>query len=314
MSPPIWIVSGVSAIGMLLLFLFTAPLQAEPTLRYREGLFSVTSALSTSAIITVTLQANPASQQDFRFHGDLGDFSLDHSDLNDEDTVTQIITFSVAPGTYRLIEEVPITWHLSQIDCSLTNQVDVRLITGEALLTLNAGDQMNCIFVNERGVTIRTRSYHDADGNRAYSLGEQYASGREITVYKDQNIVMGVQLTNQYGKANFNYLPAGEYAACETEPLNWTNSQPGLVDATYGNPCYTFALLSGEVATLWFGNQQPGDTAPVTLPTSPRAIAVVQGADVASDNNGYDDWTFVDTDMNQDDRPPSVFLPLAFAQ
>lgn len=337
-SLPIWAASGISTIGMLFLVLFSTPLQVLPVqknlrqhLVQTEGsLFFQTASSAPAmhalpqlnrgqnptplAVITITLQAQPASQQDFRFHGDLGDFSLDQAGLDDGDTITQTITFSVTPGVYTVTAEVPLTWHLRQLDCTPADQTQVTLLTGQATLTLHEGDQMYCTFVNERGVTIRTRSYHDANGSRTYWLGELYTSGWEMTVYKDQNLIMGVQPTNQYGKANFNYLPTGEYAACETVSQGWENSQPGLVDPTYGGPCYVFTLQSGEIATLWFGNQRTGDPGPLTQPTLPRAIAIVQGADVASDDSGYADWEFVDTDMYQDDRPPSAFLPLAFTR
>lgn len=335
---PIWAASGISTIGLLFLFLFPAPQQTVPTQKNGQyqlihseetALFQRAAAASTmyvsrqmnsqqesatSANITFTLQTQPGSRQDFRFHGDLGNFSLDQIAPNDSDAITQSITFGVQPGVYTMTAETPLTWHLSQFNCTPANRIQVTLLTGQATLTVQEGDQLRCTIVHERGVTIRTRSYHDANGNRAYSLGELYASGWEMTVYKDQNLVMGVQSTNQYGKANFNYLPAGDYAVCETVSQRWENSQPGLLDPTYGGPCYTFSLQPGEVATLWFGNQQTGDPAPNTQPTSPRAIAIVQGADVASDDSGYAGWEFVDTDMNQDDRPPSAFLPLVFAR
>ena len=268
----------------------------------------------TPTLITISLQAQPTSRQDFRFHGDLGDFSLDQAEPDDGDSITQTRTFTVSPGVYQITAETPITWHLSQISCSLPEQTQIQLVTGTATLTVEEGQQIHCTFVNQRGVSIRTRSYHDWNGNRAHTLAESYQSDWTMTLYRNLNIVLGSQATNQYGKANFNYLLPGEYTLCQQIHESWDNSQPGLVDTAYGTPCYTFTLQPGELTTLWFGNQQSGDPAPESTPTAPRAIAIVQGADVTEDDSGYDAWEFVDNDMNQDDRGPAIFIPLVFTR
>jgi len=266
----------------------------------------------TQAVITITLQAAPASRQDFRFQGDLGDFRLDGAAPDDGDAINQRITFTVTPGVYQVTEMVPATWHLSQISCTPAAQAVVQLMTGQATLTVAEGDQLDCTFGNQRGVVIQTRSYHDFDGSRTYSLGERYLNDQTMTLYRDQNIVMGTQLTNLYGKANFNYLPAGDYAICEIGHQPWVNSQPGRVEPAYGAACYTVTLQPSEQTTVWFGNQRVGDPPPEPLSTVPRTIAVVQGADVEQDDSGYDQWVFIDADMQNDERPPLVFLPLAF--
>lgn len=271
-----------------------------------------TTATAATAVITLTLKAEPESRQDFRFHGDLGNFSLDQAAPDDGDTITETITFTVTPGVYTITQETPKTWLMSAISCSPRALGQVNLTIGKVTLTVQAGERVHCTFVNERGITVRTRVYHDRNGNRSPSLGEPYLAGWGITLYHDTNILIGTQLTNRYGKAHFNYLRPGEYTACQTTTAGWSNTQPGVDDDTYAAPCYSFALRAGEVTTLWFGNQQAGDLMPVSQPTTPRAIAIAQGADVASDASGYDGWQFVDTDLNQDERGPTVFLPLTF--
>lgn len=336
LSPQTWIATGVSSIGMLCLLLFSAPRQAAYSIqqRYRSepSMFALSMTsfappvklarlqpalvrqqeTAAPAAITITLEAGPASRQDFRFHGDLGDFRLDQAEPDDGDVITQTVVFTVTPGSYQVQEETPVTWHLQAIRCTLTEQTEIEMLFGQATLTVKEGDRMSCTFVNTRGVIIRTRSYHDGNGDRAPSLGENYLSNHTIRVYRDQNIGVGAQVTNQFGKANFNYLPPGEYAVCATLEQGWTNSQPGLTDPVYGSPCYTLILHPGEMATLWFGLQSADDSSPVPLPIDPRELVIAQGADVTSDDNGYDEWEFVDTDMNHDERGPIIFLPLAF--
>lgn len=270
-----------------------------------------TTAAAT-AMITLTLKTEPSSRQDFRFHGDLGDFRLDQAMPDDGDSITDTVTFMVTPGMYVITQETPITWLLSAISCSPRALGQINLPIGKVTLTVQEGDRVQCTFVNERGVTVRTRVYRDQNGNRSPNLGEPYLAGWTIALYRETNLLIGTQLTNQYGKAHFNYLPPGEYTACQMTTANWSNSQPGLDDATYAAPCYTVGLHAGEMTTLWFGNQQVGDTTPIAQPTTPRAIAIAQGVDVASDASGYDGWQFVDTNLTQDERGPTIFLPLTF--
>lgn len=274
----------------------------------------ISEASEASAVITLTLNAEPGSRQNFRFHGDLGDFSLDQAAPDDSDGITKTVTFTVDPGVYAITQETPKTWLMSAIRCTPKALGQINLAIGKVTLTVQEGEHVQCTFVNERGVTIRTRVYHDQNGNRNPTLGEPTQSGWTIALYHNVNILIGTQLTNLYGKAHFNYLPPGEYTACQTTLASWRNTQPGVDDDGYAAPCYTFTLRAGEVTTLWFGNQQAGDTAPEAGPTNPRAITIAQGADVATDTSGYDGWQFVDTDLNQDERGPTVFLPLTFTR
>jgi hypothetical protein len=305
-NPPMWLALKLTGgLGLLMLLCFT-PL--APGIGHATAKSLPQTA---PAVITITVQAQPATIQNFRFHGTLGDFQLDSTDVADSDAATNTITFTVAAGVYTVTEAVPLTWQLRQITCTPRALAQIDLRTGRAILTVAEGERLHCTFFNDRGVTVRTRSYHDNNGDRNYSLNENYLSASTVTLYKDVNIVTGTQITNQFGKANFNYLPPGQYTACLATVSDWINSQPGAVNAAYGAPCYTVTLNPGEMATLWFGQQQPGDPPP-TQPTPPtRAVEIAQGADVTTNNSGYDGWQFVDHDLAQDERGPRLYLPLA---
>lgn len=305
-NPRLWVALKVTGVlGLLLLFCFV-PFESM------AGRASARTLSQTApAVIAITVQAQPASIQNFRFHGALGDFQLDSSDVADGDALTNTITFTVAAGVYTITEAVPLTWQLRQITCTPRALAQIDLRTGSAILTVTGGERLHCTFFNDRGVTVRVRSYHDTNGDRHYNLNEAYLSDSTVTLYKDGNIVTGVQTTNQYGKANFNYLLPGQYSACVESPGNWRNSQPGEIDAAYGFPCYTFTLNAGEMTTLWFGHQQPGDPAPNPQTPPTRAVEIANDADVTTDDSGYDGWQFVDQDLVQDERGPRLYLPLA---
>lgn len=305
-NPPIWLALKITGgLGLLLLLCF-APMQPVAGRTDARALQQ-----TASAVITITVQAQPQSRQNFRFHGDLGDFGLDSANGRDGDALPDSITFTVAAGVYTITEAVPLTWHLRQITCTPRALAQIDLRTGRAILTVTGGERLHCTFFNDRGVTIRARAYHDRNGDRNYSLTDTYLISSTITLYKDVNLITGTQATNQYGKANFNFLPPGQYTACAQLPSNWRNSQPGNIDVAYGFPCYTFTLNAGEITTLWFGHQQSGDLSPDPQTPPTRAVDIAQGADVTTDNSGYDGWQFVDHDLNQDDRSPRLYLPLA---
>jgi len=309
-NPPMWLALKITGgLGLLLLLCF-APMQSATGRAVARAL----PQTAPPAVITITVQAQPASRQDFRFHGGLGDFRLDSAAAGDGDTFTDTMTFTVAAGVYTITEAVPLTWQLRQITCTPRALAQIDLRTGRAILTVNGGERLHCTFFNDRGVTVRMRSYHDNNGDRSHNLNEAYLSDSTMTLYMDVNILTGTQLTNQYGKANFNYLPPGQYTACAEPPSNWRNSQPGEVDAAYGLPCYTFTLNAGEMITLWFGHQQLGDPTPSQQTPPTRVVEIAQGADVTTDTSGYDGWQFFDHDLNQDDRGPRLYLPLALAR
>ena len=305
-NPPMWLALKLTGgLGLLMLLCF-API--APGVGYAAARSLSQTA---PAVITITVQAQPATIQNFRFHGTLGDFQLDSTDVDDSDAATNTITFTVAAGVYTVTEAVPLTWQLRQITCTPRALAQIDLRTGRAILTVAEGERLHCTFFNDRGVTVRTRSYHDNNGDRNYNLNEAYLNGSTMTLYKDTNLLIGSLVTNSLGKANFNYLPPGQYTACSEMPSNWLNSQPGEVNVAFGNPCYTFTLNAGDMTTVWFGQQRPGDPPPPQQTPPTRAVTIFLGADVATDNSGYDGWQFVDHDLTQDDRGPRLYLPLA---
>lgn len=308
-NPPMRLALKITGgLGLLMLLCF-API--APVARHA---LARSPAQTAPAVITITVQTQPASIQNFRFDGTLGDFQLDSTDVADSDAATNTITFTVPAGVYTVTEAVPLTWQLRQITCTPRALAQIDLRRGHAILTVTGGERLHCTFFNDRGVTVRMRSYHDNNGDRNYSLNENYLSGALMTLYKDTNLLIGSQTTNSLGKANFNYLPPGQYTACAETPSDWRNSQPGAIDAAYGIPCYTFTLNAGEMTTLWFGQQQPDDPPPAQQTPPTRAVEIAQGADVTTDNSGYDGWQFVDHDLTQDDRGPRLYLPLALIQ
>jgi alpha-L-arabinofuranosidase len=265
----------------------------------------------TTARIIIALDAQPESKQDFRFSGGLGSFRLDDANPNDGDAYSQSRAFTVAPGAYSVTESIPSTWRLTAILCTPSANGVVDLARARVTLNVAGGDDVNCTFVNLRDAAIQTRVYHDLNVNGARNSGEAYLSGWTITVYNDQGQSAGAQTTNKYGKANFNYLLPGQYIVCETLMAAWSNSQPGVLDANFGQPCYAFTAGPGQTVTLWYGNYLQSAAA-LGQPSARTAMAILDGPDVATDDAGYDGWVFVDEDLNRPELELDleIFLPL----
>jgi subtilisin-like proprotein convertase family protein len=252
--------------------------------------------------LTLQLDVQPPSIQDFRFEGDLGAFTLDDADPNDGDDVGQSLRRSLLPGVYRISEAIPNTWHLTEIRCTPADAARVELSAGRLMVTIGNQQEVTCTFVNQRGVTIRTRQYADNDGDGARSSNEPWLANRVITIYTPQGVLLQRHVTNEFGKANFNYLRAAEYAICETPVDGWANTQPGVLAAGFTVPCYQTRLSPGQLIYARFGDQPIGGNVAAQA-QAPQQDGLVVSAipDVSEDDEGYNPAILVDTDASLSD-------------
>ncbi len=100
--------------------------------------------------ITIVKAATPDGPQDFTFTSDLpgiAPFVLNDS----EPGVSNQRTFSnVDPGMYRFTENTVSGWTLSSIACTPSFSVYAKATTRTAILWLDAGDHITCVFTNAR--------------------------------------------------------------------------------------------------------------------------------------------------------------------
>jgi hypothetical protein len=104
------------------------------------------------ASLTVRKAAVPPDPQDFEFASGFGGFFLDSPAPDDGDGVSDTITFlDLAPGVVNVGEIVPPDWQLLQIACTDPDggtTVDVK--AGRASIDIDAGEDIDCTFVNQR--------------------------------------------------------------------------------------------------------------------------------------------------------------------
>lgn len=264
----------------------------------------------TQARITLMLDAQPNSTQNFRFSTTLGNFQLDDATPDDGDAQPRQQRFTVDPGAYTFTAQTPQSWFLTAIQCNPAAKAAVALARQQVTVTVVAGDDVTCTFTQQRGLTLRTITYEDRNGGGKHNRGEPYLADWVVTVYDDQGQVVKTEATNQYGKANFNYLtPNHPYKLCETVAANWINTQPAGADPVVQQPCYAPISTPGAIVTLWFGNHPDDGTVPTATNPTAAELTGVPGPDVPFDDAGYTEGDYVDNDLTTPVLDPALYLP-----
>lgn len=289
---------------------------ATPTVTFTPSATPTTTPTATPEIppsqarITLLLDAQPDSIQNFRFTAALENFQLDDATPDDNDAMQRQQRFIVDPGVYTFTAKTPKTWFLTAIQCDPTANGAVDLTNGTVTITVVAGDDVTCTFVNQRGVTLRTITYQDSNGNGRRNQDEPYLADWQVLLYGEQGEALSTQSTNGYGKANFNYLaPTQSYELCEMVATPWVNTQPNTLDETLNQPCYAPISAPGAIGTVWFGNHPDG-----AVPTEANPAEVnlngVPGPDVPFDDAGYTEGDYVDEDLTTPPLDQAIFLPV----
>ncbi|MCB0130139.1 MAG: hypothetical protein KDD78_04800, partial [Caldilineaceae bacterium] len=170
-------------------------------------------------------------------------------------------------------------------------------------ITVAAGERMECTFVNQRKGRIYTRVYHDQDVN-GKPRREPYLPGWTVAVYQDGALRESL-VTNSVGKANFNKYEEGEYTVCVTMQADWFNSQPGVVDPTVGDPCYTVTVGVAQIVRTDFGvHQFDGATGQSLAPAGP-----VSYPDPFVFPDEVDENVVYDTDIHRAGEDGILYVP-----
>lgn len=233
-------------IVVILAICFSAVAQAAP-------LDGAVDADAGTATITIVKQSLPQSPRNFRFYGPFGEFRLDNPQIDDVDGIGDRMSYTVIPGTYGFSELQVDGWRLTEIVCNPSARATINLPQHSVMLTVQAGDNVACTFVNQHAVTVWARAYWDKNANRIYDVIEPWKSGVWTEVFNAEGKRIEANFTDVNGQVGkFNLVP-GSYTMCQTPPSGWWNTQPGKLDPRYGKPCYTFTLNAGGLVTGYFG-------------------------------------------------------------
>jgi hypothetical protein len=211
---------------------------------------------SEQTTITITIDAQPNSRQNFFFAGDLGFFRLDDITPEDGDPFSLSRTFEVEPGVYTVREHVPGNFLLTDIHCDPATGGTVDLANNQVTITVTGNSDITCTFTNQRKSIVRALKYKDQNGNARRNFGEPPLAGWRMLLYDAQGTLIPTEndRTNVLGKEGYSGLRPGNYTICEALRAGWFNTQPGLIDPTYQQPCYRLTVGPGQIAQVYFGN------------------------------------------------------------
>ena len=214
----------------------------------------IEAANSGTTSITIIEDAQPNSNTNFRFGGQLGVFRLDDPNGDDGDAYQNSQTFEVAPGTYRVTQQQFNAWVLTDVACN-AGSVAVELNNSRAFITIGSGENISCTFTNERKAEINARKANDLNGDGKRSSNEPWMAGWEIQVYSSSGDLIDSHITDNDGRVKFRVAP-GNYTVCEVQQTGWINTKPTALNPTYGQPCYEVSVAPQQAAWMRFFNSQ----------------------------------------------------------
>lgn len=229
--------------------------------------------------ITIIKEAQPKSEQDFTFYGPTGKFILDDDNgvegANDEFSNTT--TINVPAGRHNLSEAMNLSWYLAEINCSVDGTERVQRTVA---VSVGAGEEVTCTFVNQRRVEILANVFLDSDGNGQQDAGESGVSGFEVRLYEGSDLLNHRIVSDGGGQALFTRRIPGDYKVCLLlHADDGSNNSDG--DLTINNPdlrCQSVSLQPGQSVQVDFGLSADEVGLPTPIPTAPATPTAVPTA------------------------------------
>lgn len=283
------------------------------------------SVRESSAKLTIIVQVEPKSIQNFRFTINGNPLFLDDAPEDDGDAYQDRFTATLPEGNYVLSEDVPHTWFLTNIGCTLDSAVEMTINNPDVQLNMPKDADVTCTFRNQRNVIIRTQTFEDVNQSQQFEEDEPLLAGWDVDLYSTSNNLLATEQSNSFGKANFNGLMAGSYTVCESMRDGW---QPSVVHqvvagqetiATADASCYPVTLAPGLIAIARFANVQTQSEARKSskigagrayMNENGIPIEVIPLPDVTDDSAGYDEDILQDRDLNTPVTSWRTFLPI----
>ena len=237
---------------------------------------AVSPPAPTTGSITIVKDAQPNDAQDFAFtpsQATMPQFLLDD---DSDSTLSNMKTYSGLPaGTYAFTETQVPGWTLSSISCTPSSGTSTNLSGGTATITLAAGDNIVCTFVNTKPATGSITIVKDAQPNDAqdFAFTPSQATMPQFLLDDDSDSTLSNMKT-------YSGLPAGTYAFTETQVPGWT-----LASISCTPSSGTSTNLSGGTATI---NLAAGDNIVCTFVNTKPATGSITIVKDAQPNDGQD--------------------------
>ncbi len=237
---------------------------------------SVTPPAPTTGSITIVKDAQPNDAQDFAFtpsQATMPQFLLDD---DSDGTLSNMKTYSGLPaGTYSFTETQVSGWTLASISCTPSSGTSTNLSSATATITLAAGDNIVCTFVNSKPTTGSITIVKDAQPNDAqdFAFTPSQATMPQFLLDDDSDGTLSNVKT-------YSGLPAGTYSFTETQVSGWT-----LASISCTPSSGTSANLTAGSATITLA---AGDNIVCTFVNTKPATGTLTIVKDAQPNNGQD--------------------------
>ncbi|MEZ4641001.1 MAG: SdrD B-like domain-containing protein [Caldilineaceae bacterium] len=146
--------------------------------------------------------------------------------------------------------DVPPFWYLTDISC---DAADALVVLNRSSVTVTPGfrEEITCTFTTKLTSAIWAYVYNDRNANGRLDWRDKALHDWTVSLYDETGEQVGEEITNRGGQLLFFPVKPGTVTLCQTTQDGWTNTQPGVVSPTYGQPCYTGELLKpGSVAGI----------------------------------------------------------------
>lgn len=252
------------------------------SLRMSEGA-NVTCEITNTerGSITIVKDAQPDSDQEFKFTGSLGDPSDEDGpnftlvDDGQNDTTDRRTFTDLTSGTYTVTEPNVKGWDLDNVSCVGGSDTDTH--NRNAVIKLNPGENVTCTFTNIGRATVIVTKYNDYNRNGTQDSNEPTLPDWDFTLAHNEecdfqsllrdSILIGdgcdesdtsvTQTTGQDGTTTFNdVLPNKSYELTETLKDGWHLSNitcSGNENNLQGDTFF-FSPSPGQTVNCFVGN------------------------------------------------------------
>jgi len=195
-----------------------------------------TTGSPTNGNITIVLNAQPDSAQDFAFTGDLGPFTLDE---DADGTNSNSKTVSLAPGTYQVTQSAVTGWSLTGLSCNTGETTDIN--NRKVTINLASSENVICTFTDS---LRRPDALISLKQNKKFGGNNLYSS----TAVKNQTRTRAVA-ANGTGKIWIRVQNDGFVSDSFTVDANITGSSSYTVQFFSGATNITAAVVAGTYQT-----------------------------------------------------------------
>jgi hypothetical protein len=218
-------------------FRFRAILTANNDTFSLDDVLLTGESIPPSATLIIIKDAIPDDPQDFEFilQSLDGNFSENFFLDDDQDgTLPNQKTFTLAAGTYSIEERLPLGWDLTSATCSDGSDISA--------INLSPGKTVTCTFTNTKRGSITVVKVADPDtGDFLFTLTGPNPDNIATTTIRGS------------GGFTFENLLPGTYSLIETTPEGWS----GKTEVNCGNQNPDFLILSpGAQITCYFNNTE----------------------------------------------------------